>query len=482
MYISNKRYILLFLTTVTLILTSCKKDYLEVEPKDVIVAKTTQDYEALLNTTKVDPSEAARFLGDEVGAQRDYFSGASIYRQRLFKYVGDALQPDDFPEMGYLQSNYVFNKIINEIGASTGGTEQQKAQILAEAKVGRAVCHLLFLNDFGKPYNKTTAAADLGVPIITSADVIKTDYKRATVQEVYDFIIKDITEALPNLSKPFSSPLKISKAAAEGILARVYLYIHDYAASSDHLDKAFSALTGATRPVGLYDYNETLSPDGSWQPSDPQAFGPAGMPFESNGGSEESVLTMYMPTLTLSSANSFVFNPETAALYDPSDYRLQIYSDTEIFGTVIFKNGMRRYPRFGAEVGISLPDMYLMRAELKARANDLGGAIADVQLLRANRMPESEVAVPALVAGNQQSLVRFILEERIREFALKGMRWYDMRRLWNDPLYGNTINKTHKIYSASGAEVETYPLTPDRLVLKFGKKLVSQHPLLIDND
>lgn len=479
MRISNRRYILLFLTTVIVFTASCKKGYLEVEPKGALIAKATQDYEALLNTTKVDPSTAAGFMGDEVGAQQDYFGGASVYRQRLFKYIGDALLPDDLPEMGYLQSNYVFNKIIEEIDASTGGTEQEKARIMAEAKVGRAVCHLLFLNDFGKPYDEATAATDLGVPIITAADVTKTDYERATVKEVYEFIINDITEALPNLSKPFSHPLKISEAAAEGILARVYLYMHNYTASREHLDKAFSALTGATRPVNLYDYNVTLSPDGAWQPVEPEYFGPALMPYSYE--SEESVLNMSITTFYIGSANTFVFRPEVAALYDPSDFRLQVYSDTELFGTVVFPNGMRRYPRFQAEVGICLPDMYLMRAELKARANDLAGAKADVELLRAKRMPAAAVAVPAGIAANQQQLVRFILEERIREFALNGMRWYDMRRLSTDPIYSNTINYTHKLYSATGEVVESYTLTPERLILKFGRKLTAQHPLLIEN-
>ncbi|SKC97794.1 SusD family protein [Chitinophaga ginsengisegetis] len=481
MRIPNRRYILLFLTAVIVVTVSCKKGYLEVEPKGALIAKATQDYEALLNTTKVDPSTAAGFLGDEVAAQQSYFGGASVYRQRLFKYIGDALLPDDLPEMGYLKSNYAFNKIIEEIDASTGGTEQQKAQIMAEAKVGRAVCHLLFLNDFGKPYNEATAATDWGVPIITAADVTKTDYKRATVKEVYEFIINDITEALPNLSKPFSHSLKISKPAAEGILARVYLYMHNYTASREHLDKAFSALTGATKPVGLYDYNVTLSPDGTWQPADPAYFGPALMPNSFLGEDQESILNMSLSTFYIGSANAFVCRPEVAALYDPSDFRLQIYSNTELFGTVIFPNGMRRYPRFSAEVGICLPDMYLMRAELKARANDLAGAKADVELLRANRMPAAAAAVPAGIAANQQQLVRFILEERIREFALKGMRWYDVRRLSTDPVYSNTINYTHKLYSVTGDVVESYTLTPERLVLKFGRKLTSQHPLLIEN-
>ncbi len=70
-----------------------------------------------------------------------------------------------------------------------------------------------------------------------------------------------------------------------------------------------------------------------------------------------------------------------------------------------------------------------MRAELKARADDLAGAKADLKPLRSKRMPANIVAIPSGIANDKEALVRFILEERIREFAISGMRWMDMRRL-----------------------------------------------------
>lgn len=99
-------------------------------------------------------------------------------------------------------------------------------------------------------------------------------------------------------------------------------------------------------------------------------------------------------------------------------------------------------------------------------------------------MPKDEVEVPSVVAASQQNLVLFILQERTREFALKGMRWYDMRRLCTDQVeaYRNSVSYFHKIYDAGGKAVETLTFAPKNLVLKFGKKLLDQHPQLIEND
>ena len=68
-----------------------------------------------------------------------------------------------------------------------------------EAMAGRAWTYFLLINYYGKPYSAATAATDPGFPIIQVADVTTTTFTRASVQEVYDFIIKDLTTAIPNL-------------------------------------------------------------------------------------------------------------------------------------------------------------------------------------------------------------------------------------------------------------------------------------------
>lgn len=473
-----------FLFILLLIQTSCSKDFLEIEAKGSRIAKTTSDYEQLMNAVSLQALYApSLYEGDEMAAQQTYMDAATIRSQRLFRYEDRVYDEDQLPsETWYLTSIYTFNKVINEVMQSQGGTDQQKRAILAQAKVGRALCHLYFLNDYSLPYNAATAATDLGVPLLTKADVTQTTFVRASVQESYDFILKDLTDALPDL-EPLTHRRKFSRVAAEFLLGRAYMYITKFDEARTHVDAAFAELSKATIPLALYDYNVVLDPNSSdsWLPD--FGFGLSNYPLAANN--TEVMYNVSMINFQLQQANTYVFSPETAALYDPMDYRLLLFSGTEIFNPAkIFPGGMMRYSASlfsGLEVGPSLPDLYLMRSELKARAGDLTGAKSDLEILRSKRMPANIVAVPANIAGNKEALVRFILEERIREFATSGMRWMDMRRLSVDPVYSNTVKYTHKLYDDAGNVVATYTLKPERFALKFGERMLAQDKGLVEN-
>lgn len=481
MKILHKYFLSFMLFILTFSQVACKKEFLEIEPKGYLIAKNTKDYEQLLNATYLSSIfTASGYMGDEVGVQQKYFDGASLRMQRLFRFEDRVYQPDELPlemtdESSYIRRLYVFNKVINEVMSSEGGTEQQKQAILAEAKVGRAICNLQFLNDFSMPYNGATATTDLGIPLIKKADVTATEFVRSSIQESYDFVIQDLTEALPDLGA-LTHRRKLSRAAAEFYLGRVYLYMANYISARTHIDGAFAELGKAKIPLALYDYNTVLGDEGTWLPD--YGFGPSGKPLAADN--TQIIYNIESSTFQIGSANAFVFTPETGALFDPSDKRLSLYSGTELFGDFVFPKGMMRYPGFSSDIGPSVPDLYLMRAELKARANDLAGAKQDVELLRAERMSEN-VEVPVAITSSQQNLVRFILDERIREFALTGVRWLDMRRLSVDPLYNNTVNYSHNLYNDAGDVVSTYTLRPARFALKFGERMLAESKGLVEN-
>jgi len=472
-----------FLLVLVVFQTSCKKEFLEIKPKGYSIAESTKDYEQLLNATFLESLlPASVFLGDELAAQQTYFNGTSNRMQRLFRYEDRVYQPHELPEEviggdAYILRQYLFNKIINEVMNAKDGTETQKRSILAEAKVGRAICHLMFLSDFSMPYNTATAATDLGVPILSSADVTNRHFQRATVQQVYDFMIKDLTEALPDLGV-LTHRRKFSRLTAEFYLSRIYLYMANFESAKKHIDAAFLEVTRSNIPVKLYDYNKVLADGGEWGADRDVGYGPSNQPMAVNN--TQVIYNIWSTPVDRTSANTFVFTPRTVALFTSSDQRLKFYSNQESFAEFRFPLGIRRYLSQTSDIGASLPDLYLMRAEIRARTNDLGGAIADVAYLRRNRMADS-IAVPANVANNQQELVRFILDERIREFALTGMRWLDMRRLSVDPIYSNTVIYSHDMYDREGNITESFTLRPERFALKFGERMLAESIGLKEN-
>jgi hypothetical protein len=486
MKILDKYIIGSVLTIVLLAQVSCKKDFLEITPKGKQIASATKDYEQMLNANFLAQSSASVFMGDEIAAYQPFFSNHSSLRtQRLFKYQDRIYDADQLPaelsgEETYINRLYLFNKIINEVTDSKNGTDEQKASILAEAKAGRAICNFMFLTDFSTPYNPATATVDLGIPELTRNDVTLTSFSRVSQSESYTSIIRDLTEAIPNLGL-VTHRRKISKLAAQFYLARIYMAMQNYPAANVQLDNAFLEIPKSTIPLGLYNYNVVLNPTaaGTWYPL---IFGIflSGTPASANNTEVIYDITVSAVSYVGGDPNVYLMSPQTADLFDPSDMRPNMFDPIEYSGTTAFPRKMRHPIGFGTQVGASLSDLYLMRAECRARANNLTGAKEDMEALRRQRM--GNFAVPAAIAGNQQTFVRFILDERIREFTFTGLRWLDMRRLSKDPVYADHVKYTHEVYSqATGLVSETYVLKPERFALKFGERMLRESNGLQEN-
>ncbi len=104
-----------------------------------------------------------------------------------------------------------------------------------------------------------------------------------------------------------------------------------------------------------------------------------------------------------------------------------------------------------------------MRAECRARTNSLYGANSaeeDLLFLRQRRMPLAS-------------------DERLREYAFSGLRWFDMRRLSVDPLF-SSVTYVHTLYFADGTS-QDYPLRPERLTFKIPGRILRDNPDMTDN-
>ena len=461
-------------------LVSCSKDFLEIQPKGKLIARTLADYDLMLNNLDMmnTGTESQVVMGDDVAAVDPYFSGAQLKTQRLFRWDAMIYEPgENSTEMAMpMQNIYSVNAIINEVMQAAEGTEKQKKEVLAEAKVVRAWTYFLLINYFGKPYDPGTAAIDPGYPLITQADVTETRFTRATVKEVYDFIINDLQAAIPELPARTTHRLRMSKAAAEALLGKVYTFMGRFDEAIPFLNAAFADLANAIIPVELYDYNVAFTPGGAFTPIG--MFGPA---YPQVNYNTENVYAKQFINMWSFVNSELVMNAQTAALFKSSDLRLRFYSSMPFpFGTAYYSGMLRRMGPVANQYGILLPELYLLRAECQARMNNLAIAKEDVEALRSKRMPLSDATIPPAIASDKDQLTRFILEERIREFALQGFRWFDMRRLSVDPLFNTTVGYTHTLYNASGP-VTTYTLQPERFVLRFPQKIIDQNPGMQNN-
>lgn len=470
-------------------LVSCKKDFLIVVPEGKQVAVTTKDYGLLMANPALAFANYAggwqgqAIMGDDMAAELPRFTQAQFMIQAAFNWQDLIFreQDNDFTTSGMLDNLYQLNKVINEVQESSGGTQQLKDELKAQAQANRAWIYFQFINMYGKPYVATSAANDPGFPIILTADITANRFKRNTVQEVYDFIIKDFTLAIPSLPLNPGSGIQFNKSAAEGLLGKVYLSMGRPTEALAAFENAMTHNAQRTTPARLYDYVKEFAAGGKFTPV--SFNGPNNSPGSNLYDFTESLVSKRFyngPWNGNGFGNDpFVLDPKAQGLFKSSDLRLKFYAAQFPYNAPNPSGRLRKYAVTYGYNGLQISELYLLRAEARARQNDLSGAVTDVQTLRSSRMA-TDVEIPADVAGDRTKLIKYIFEERVREFAMEGYRWFDMRRQSVDELFTGQVY-THTLFNYSEGTSTTVTLRKERLTMKLPLFLSNTNPDMVDN-
>ncbi|WP_161554557.1 RagB/SusD family nutrient uptake outer membrane protein [Sinomicrobium soli] len=469
--IYKRYYKVLFGILGIMIYSSCSDEFLEVVPKGQLIGEKVVDYDKMfynLNLINMTSTNAQVPLGAELVAFEPYISGSGLRTQRLYRWEAEVYNDgDNAAELENTMENiYIYNKIINEVMEATEGSEAEKRSLRAEALAGRAWTYFLLINYYGLPYNEGTSATDAGFPIVEVADLVASDFRRATVQEVYDFIVDDLTTALQDLPAQVPSRFRFSQAAGKALLGKVYTFMGKFEEASPLLTEALDQIEDTGTEVRLLDYNEGYS--NPRVDTDPEGI--YGKQFSNNWAN---------------TASELVVNPEIMALFDESDLRLEyLYTETAQNGNEYPLEGVFRKQIGTGQTffGVRVQEVYLFLAEVKCRLGDLTAAVSILEEFRKHRMPEENAIVPQEIAADRETLLRFVFDERLREFAAQGVYWFDMRRLTVDPDIPVPVSSyTHTIYDTDGSVKGEYQLTKERLVLRFPKTVTDQNPNLENN-
>lgn len=144
-------------------------------------------------------------------------------------------------------------KLANDIiAASSDPTSDAVKQALGQAKAQRAWNYMFLAQLFQHTYKGNESKPC--VPIVTEETTSEelADNPRATVKEVYDFIVKDLTDAVELLKgyKPVTKNF-ISEATAYGLRARAYMIMNKWAEAAQDAQKAIT-VSGA-QPFSIED-------------------------------------------------------------------------------------------------------------------------------------------------------------------------------------------------------------------------------------
>jgi hypothetical protein len=436
-------------------LASCDK-YLDIQPKGKRLLKTVDDFDLWLNSEDLAYSipNAIYLLADNVDNPTIPYpitegtNWVYTWRQQFSAY--SETSPIIWKDL--YKAIYYYNTVLNNIDEATGDTGQ-KESLKAEAQLGRAFHYLYLVNLYGKSYDPNTADEDLAVPFVTSNDLNEPTPDRSTVQEIYDYIVADLTAAIPDLpGNNDNNRFRGSVAAAYSVLARTYLYMGDYTKAAQNAQLALD--NGQNAVLDYSELSSSLS---------------IGEMMTRPGVIYANISTSYYilayPTLDFLRT----FNTKDLRLafyyYGLGDYSFQTREEACFISMSV--SFSRSYPNWGT----SVEEMRLILAEAAARANDLPTAIEQLDKVRKCRFKAEDYVKYDPANPVQEDVLQQVLTERTFEFAFNGMRWFDMRRLDAEGRMPEV-----KRYDGQGNVIATLPSHSNKYTLQIPLQILYFHP------
>lgn len=320
-----------------------------------------------------------------------------------------------------------------------------------------------------------------GVPLVDFVIDSSEGWKqpRATAEQVYDFILKELKEAeglLVEKSKMTAEELgRVTKGAAQALLMKVYLYCGNYSEAKHWGEKVITSgeyslnanymdnfyLSGENGPESVFEIQYAEDPTSDYG--------------EGNGftrGTFTVILTRSRSTVLCGGNAGWGFNKPSQDLYNeyeegdprrdftiinPTDAQIETpaqeiylgsrymsrkYALQDVDGSYIALSHATRAPINRKEIRYS--DVLLMYAEALIEMGDTSGAKTYIDMVRAR------VGLAPIAEATRETL----RHERRVELAMEGHRWFDLCR-WG--IAGKTMNAYKAKYSANeGAEMADF--------------------------
>ncbi|AFL83963.1 RagB/SusD family protein [Belliella baltica DSM 15883] len=289
-------------------------------------------------------------------------------------------------------------------------TDAQRLAIIAEARFLRAFVYFDMLRVFG------------GVPIVEDfiADTESLNFApRASSQEMYQFIIDDLTFAEQNIGNTPSAPFRARRFAATALLARVYLQQGNNALAAQKASEVINS--------GVYTLQSSYADIFRIKGNNEMILE---LNFTNVSGDQNTLAISSDPA---TGGQKFYLRPDFFSLFQASGNN----GDVRFAASVLSASNRLRVVKYFRSATnddnvplIRLAEMFMIRAEANARAAGTGlltntQIIDDINVIR-NRAGLSSLLLTDLLT-NEAALTE-ILQQRRLEFAFEGHRYTDMQR------------------------------------------------------
>ena len=412
------------LLTSVFAVSSCTSE-LDLKPEGVILVdsalKTPADMQKLLNScydalanqyngtvqtySDLMGDDIAKPFRDDLGFKTEIYNRSSNF---FNSDVGGLYGRLYIPVYRVNTMELYYDKII-------GLSEEEKTRMRAEGKFIRALCHFDLVRLWAQPYGYTLDNSHLGVPIRDKAT--KDPLARATVAQVYDFVVSDLNYAIANL--PAANGNYANKDAAKSLLALVYFQMNKFNDALPLLNEIINS--------GVYPLSSSLNR------------------FDNAAAAQEYVFKFVSTGSNDNRAAEFINrfrsdnNPQPDYNVSNDIYNL-IAADTtdariQFFGTMN-PNTPKQYrvlKKFNADYFsvplINTTQLLLTRAEVLAElGQDLGQAVTDVNAIIKRAYPgntNKEIAANA----DARTILLTVRAERRKELFCEGDRVNYLKRI-----------------------------------------------------
>lgn len=428
------RYLLFALCVLSL--SSCKK-YLDQKSNDsLVVPKTLKDIQGILDDAATLNLRTTPSYNEH--SSDDFFMLPASYNALPVDYKSVYLwKPTVYVHQNDYAQGYtaIYNcnlslDLLQKVDRMASNA-QAWDNIKGSALFYRSYYFLMLNSQFGLAYDEVSSKTDLGIPLRLDVEFAKPSV-RASVEQVYQQVIADLQTAVPLLPDYPQQVMRPSKGAALALLARCYLYRHQYELALKYADEA------------LLLNNKLMNFNG-----DPDL-----LPLSSN-----LPIKKFNKETIWYAEMSYGFGVNTSARARVDSTLYASYATNDLRRTAYFR-AFAPYQQFKGNYtasasiyfsGLATDELYLTKAEAQAYLNNWTAAMETLNFLLKTRWRSTPAYVP-LTATDRSDALNKIRVERRKELLFRGLRWEDIKR-----------------YNKEGAEIwlkrvvngETFTLAPN---------------------
>jgi hypothetical protein len=465
------------------IMFGCSKQFLDAKPYGSVVLSQAINSEDDMNTAingLYSSLRATDFYGRTFAVKGDLMAdNAFLSNSNSGRYLSfnnyNFTKTDSYASAVWINA---YSAIKNANLIINSGLDPAKSknvsQLLSEAYAIRGLIYFDLVRNYGLPYTVGDPNSNPGVPIVTSFDAtIKP--KRATVAAVYTQVLADLTKAsslaqynqgetmtfaATNKTRAVNSSF-ISKYAIKLLLARVYQNQGDWTnaklVANDVITNSGFSLVA---PSSLISYWAGASPLTSKTETMFEVTSDA-----NNNVSDGTLANLYVPKPTGSYGDILATKTHYDS-YTATDVRKGLIAPGTRAGQAGTAYYVVKYPidviNYDDVKILRFSEAYLILAEAQYNLADIAGANATLNTFVVKRDPSKVYA-----STGTQVLVD-ILNERAKEFAFEGYRFFDLTRLnytFNKPQAQDASNVYTYTAVAPGNINRIFPIPNDEILV-----------------